>query len=433
MVFISSLIGLAIAGLASARPMPDSSSGNEVAVSAPYGVVESDTAALATQTAAMMYSAAAPMMTESAMMMASSSAMMMESSSAMMMESSSAMMEESTMMEETSMALATSTMMAETATMSAAMSYSTPSYGSGSSSWGGSGYNSCVQQCVASFGAPPSTYTPPSSSYSSGSSNSGATHTIIVAPTQGVLRFVPFATNASVGDTIMFMWGANNHTVTKSSELEVCNKTSDALFTSGEQNKSFVFTQVVNDTNPTFFYCATTGHCEKGMFGIINPPNAAGAATSVSSMMSSMASNSSSVAAMSSYTSQMTAGNVGASSWGASMDMSSMPTWAQQAMVENVMYTRTFLAANPETLSADGSVNIGAAGQNALMLPQDITSALNNAGTSASSAAGSSASMTGTMSMSTPSPSASSNGAGSVAASGAVMGLTAAAAAFFLL
>ena len=86
------------------------------------------------------------------------------------------------------------------------------------------------------------------------------THTVIVAPTQGVLRYIPFAVNASVGDTVRFVWRANNHTVTKSSELQICNKTSDAPFASGEQNKGFTFDQVVNDTNPTFFYCGTPGH-----------------------------------------------------------------------------------------------------------------------------------------------------------------------------
>jgi plastocyanin len=85
-------------------------------------------------------------------------------------------------------------------------------------------------------------YMPPSSTSNSGSgsSGSGMTHTVWVAPTQGVLRYVPFAVNASVGDTVKFIWGANNHTVTKSSELTPCNKTSDQLFASGEQNKSFV-------------------------------------------------------------------------------------------------------------------------------------------------------------------------------------------------
>jgi plastocyanin len=93
-------------------------------------------------------------------------------------------------------------------------------------------------ECVASYGAAPYEYK--ASSTSSGSSGgSGATHTVIVAPTQGVLRYVPFALNASVGDTVKFMWGANNHTVTKSSALTPCNKTSDALFASGTQNKDF--------------------------------------------------------------------------------------------------------------------------------------------------------------------------------------------------
>ena len=98
---------------------------------------------------------------------------------------------------------------------------------------------------MASFGDSSATYMPPtatsvSGSGSSGSSASGATHTVIVAPTQGLLRFVPFALNASVGDTIQFNWGANNHTVTKSSFLTPCNKTSDNPFSSGEQDQGFV-------------------------------------------------------------------------------------------------------------------------------------------------------------------------------------------------
>jgi plastocyanin len=80
----------------------------------------------------------------------------------------------------------------------------------------------------------------PTAAATMGSSGSGATHTVIVAPTQGVLRYVPFAINASVGDTVLFAWGANNHTVTKSSQLAICNKTADAPFASGEQNKSFM-------------------------------------------------------------------------------------------------------------------------------------------------------------------------------------------------
>ncbi|KDQ60867.1 hypothetical protein JAAARDRAFT_124220 [Jaapia argillacea MUCL 33604] len=264
--------------------------------------------------------------------------------------------------------------------------YATATYGSGSSNWGGSGYNDCVQQCIASFGAP-SSWAPTATGSSMGSYGTGATHTVVVAPTQGVLRYVPFAVNASVGDTIKFMWGANNHTVTKSSSLGVCNRSADALFTSGEQNKSFTFTQVINDTTPTFFYCATTGHCEKGMFGIINPPNAAGSPTTVNSMMSSMTANSSTMAAMWSYANNMTAGNIAASNWGGNIDMTGMEPWAQEALVENVLYMRTFIAANPETITASGEVDLSAAGGNPMMLPQDITQVLANPASSPSVAA----------------------------------------------
>lgn len=106
-----------------------------------------------------------------------------------------------------------------------------------------------------------------------------------------VLRYIPFSTNASVGDTVSFVWGAGPHTVTSSSALEVCNKTTGPdSFASGMQNKSFVckfiknvvsvcfllimlsslVNQVVNDTNPIWFYCGVPTHCQKGMFGGIN-------------------------------------------------------------------------------------------------------------------------------------------------------------------
>ncbi|KAF8201418.1 hypothetical protein BJ912DRAFT_843077 [Pholiota molesta] len=341
------------------------------------------------------------------------------------------------------------TSVAVTSTSTAWTSYSTPSYGSGSSNWDSSGYNNCVSQCMASYGSPPSMYTPPSTTTSSGSSGgssmssgSGATHTVIVAPTQGVLRYVPFALNASVGDTIQFMWGANNHTVTKSSELTPCNKTSDSPFTSGEQNKGFMFSQVVNDTNPLFFYCGTPTHCQKGMFGIINPPNAAGAATSVSSMMPSIAANSSDVMGYSAIVAKATTGNALAATWGSNIDMGGLPEWSHEFIAENVLYTRNFLAANSEVLQNDGSVNLGAAGSNPLMIPQDLSAALSNA--SPASSTGSSASTTpAAAAANSPSSAASTSaaasttpvnsGALSVASSKVVVGLVAAFATFMML
>ncbi|KAI0374808.1 hypothetical protein BV20DRAFT_394676 [Pilatotrama ljubarskyi] len=329
-----------------------------------------------------------------------------------------------------------------TSTASSSYATSTMSYGSGSTNWGGSGYNDCVQQCIASYGSPPSSWSPPTntdSGDSSGSKGTGTTHTVIVAPTQGVLRYVPFAVNASVGDTVMFMWGANNHTVTKSSQLEMCNKTSDKPFASGEQNKPFTFTQVVNDTNPTFFYCGTPGHCQKGMFGMINPPSNFNAPTSVSQMMGGMVSNSSDMAAMMAYTNQMTQGNDKAANWGANIDMAQMPEWSHSLVLENVMYTRAFLGANKEVLQEDGSIDLNSHGA-PLSLPTDmanVNNAVDNTSVSAqpnaAAAATPSAASSAAPAASSPAETGKSNGAASTAASSALLGVAAIAAAILAL
>lgn len=324
---------------------------------------------------------------------------------------------------------------AYTTTSSAYMSTNT--YGSGSSNWGSGNYDNCVQQCIASFGAPPAAYTPPpSTTTDSGSSGSGSTITIIVAPTQGVLRYVPFATNASVGDTIKFMWNANMHTVTKSSEASLCNKTDDAPFASGVQNKSFVFTQVVNSTDPTFFYCGVPTHCQKGMFGIINPPSALTASTSVSNMMPGMITNNSDIAAMAAFTTKQTEGNIAAGNWGNSIDMAKIPTPMQSLVAENVMYVRNFLAMNQDVLKDDGSIDLSATNGAPLMIPQDLSAVLASSPsssaasepTSAATSAGS-ASSAASSSTSTSTP----NGARGLAASSAVAGIVAFAAAVLVL
>ena len=266
----------------------------------------------------------------------------------------------------------------------------------------------------------------------SGSSGTGATHTVIVAPTQGVLRYVPFAVNASVGDTVMFVWNAKNHTVTKSSALEICNKTSDAPFASGEHDAPFTFTQVVNDTNPTFFYCGTPGHCQKGMFGMINPPSSYMAGTSVGMMMGSAVSNSSDMAAMMAYTDSLTANNTKAAQWGMNIDMASLPDWAHSSVLENVMYTRAFLGANPETLKDDGSVDMS--GETPKMIPTDMAP-INNAvdsGAAASSSSAQPAPSAPAASSAAAAPTGAAektNGAASKAASSALLGVAALAAA----
>jgi plastocyanin len=304
-----------------------------------------------------------------------------------------------------------------TPTASAYGSSSTPTYGSGSSNWGGSGYNNCVAQCVASFGAPPASQ--PTATTASGGMGTGATITVIVAPTQGVLRYVPFAVNASVGDTIKFMWGANNHTVTKSSQLTPCNKTADALFASGTHNKDFVFTQVVNDTSPTYFYCGTPGHCQQGMFGIINPPNALGSPTTVAGMMSSLRANSSDVSAYASYTTKMTANNTRAANWGGNIDLATLPSWSHQFVAENVLFTRNFLASNAEVLKDNGLIDLSSASSTPLMIPQDLSAAISNASPSSSATTSTPASTATSTATSASTPTSSSTGSTSGYSSGA--------------
>jgi len=193
---------------------------------------------------------------------------------------------------------------------------------------------------------------------------------------------LPFATNASVGDTIEFHWGADQHTVTKSSALLPCNKSTEApVFASGEQNASFVFSQVVNDTQPTFYYCGTPTHCEKGMFGIINPPSAFDTQYSMNNVMQDLVQNSSTVAAAMTYSNNMTSSNSRAATWGSNIDLSQLPGWSHPYVAENTLYTRAFLAANPEVYNTDGAIDLS--GSNPLLIPTDVAGALNAASNAA--------------------------------------------------
>jgi len=304
-----------------------------------------------------------------------------------------------------------------------------PTYGSGGNNWGSNPYDDCVKQCQASYPTLNPSKGPPT--------KTGKTHVVWVAPTQGVLRYVPFAVNASVGDTVKFIWGANNHTVTKGSQLTPCNKTSDAPFASGVQLKDFVFEQKVNDTNPVFFYCAVPNHCTKGMFGIINPPNALAGPSSVGSMMQPMANANPDLAKMRTYVDDATKKSDVASKWGTNFDMAAIPDWAHESFMENVLYTRSFLAANADALGSDGEVDAGLGG-NPPVIPQEITQvALGNSPGYGSGPANPSTSTRTVV----PSPTSTgvgsnanlSNSAASVARSGVTVVLAALVAGFFLL
>jgi len=392
---------LLLASLAAARPTPeDSSLGEEVAVSAPNGIPLSDTAELAQQTG----SSASTTTTSADMSMMTS----MPYGGNQYQYSSMAPPQYGSSMYEPPKYQSSSYEPPKYQPSSyEPPKHDYPSYGSGKSNWGGSGYDSCVQQCVAQYGQPPSEYQPTVTSGSEGSKGNGATHTVIVAPSQGVLRYVPFAVNASVGDTILFRWNANNHTVTKSSALQPCNKSLDGTFASGTHDKDFSFTQVVNDTQPTYFYCGTPTHCQKGMFGVINPPVAFGSPDSVTLAAQDMAAKSPDMAALWSQMTQNTQGNDKVANWGGSFDMSKIPEANKADYVANVMYTRTLLAANPELLKDDGRIDLSTAPKVPLKVPQDISVSLNAAASvpaAASPSAAASAPASTTSSASTAPP-----------------------------
>ncbi|TFK29901.1 hypothetical protein FA15DRAFT_186169 [Coprinopsis marcescibilis] len=258
-----------------------------------------------------------------------------------------------------------------------------PSHGSGGKVWQNHDqYNDCVQQCVATYGSGPGKYAPTATETETGGvKGTGATHTVIVAPSQGVFRYIPFAINATVGDTVKFVWGANNHTVTKGSALQPCNRTADAQsFASGRKDQGFVFHQVVNDTSPTYFFCGVGAHCRSGMFGIINPATNFASPTSLGRQLQSIGQNSSNVEGYSAYTAKQIKGNDAAARWGSSIDIESVPEWAREYVAENVLYTRMFLATNPEVLKDDGSIDLSSNSTVPLAIPEDIAAALNNAG-----------------------------------------------------
>lgn len=438
MVYITPLIGAVaiLSGFASALPRPqDSGIGKEVAVSAPNGTPITDSIELASQTKAEAEAKQTQYGSYGESQDTTSSEMKMENTS-MAEETSSTMMEHettSTMMEHET----TSTMMEHETTTSSA-TYSMPTYGSGGSNWGGSGYDDCVQQCIASHGAPPATYSPTATSGHDGSTGGGATVTVMVAPKQGVLRYVPFAVNATVGTTIEFRWGGGPHTVTKGTALLPCNKSNEApVFASGQQEKDFIFSQVVNDTNPTYYFCGVGQHCNNGMFAIINPPMDTTGPTSVGGMMQDMMANNSDLKAYAAYTANATSGKAG-SNWGSGISLKDMPEWARPLAAENVLYTRSFLAMNSETVKEDGAIDLGNMANTPLMFPEDVGAAINAAGSPTSGAVSESTDNTSTASSEPASQSSAaaenkSNGASAVASPKVLVALMAVVATFFAL
>ncbi|KAH8881312.1 Cupredoxin, partial [Thozetella sp. PMI_491] len=90
--------------------------------------------------------------------------------------------------------------------------------------------------------------------------------------------FNPSTIQASVGDTLEFVFYPQNHSVALGDFGRPCQpaSSSDQAFCSGflpvqsgEAAQKFVVT--IKTTSPLFFYCPAPGHCRSGMVGAVNP------------------------------------------------------------------------------------------------------------------------------------------------------------------
>ncbi|TIB42168.1 hypothetical protein E3P86_00471 [Wallemia ichthyophaga] len=178
---------------------------------------------------------------------------------------------------------------------------------------------------------------------------SPTTKYVVVAPSQGVLRFVPFAMQADVGDKIQFTWMANNHGVTKSSMTGLCNATEDKPFKSPVQNATTTFEITVDTTDPMFYYCPVGNHCASGMYGMINPPMAPANLSNVGNAMSDWEKDSKNAIIMKNAGNLMKDANMTTEqlNWGSNwMDIASDKDQLS-LLIENIITTRLAIALNP--------------------------------------------------------------------------------------
>jgi len=110
------------------------------------------------------------------------------------------------------------------------------------------------------------------------------THVIQVGDTAGTKAFYPEKIRAKKGDLVQFHFYPKEHSIAQGSFDQPCqplgsaNGSSSQGFWSGfmpvaaESKTMPVFSILVNDTKPIWFYCATMSHCQQGMAGVINEP-----------------------------------------------------------------------------------------------------------------------------------------------------------------
>ena len=100
----------------------------------------------------------------------------------------------------------------------------------------------------------------------------GQVFDVAVGPAGNKLRFVPDTLSISVGDTVRWTWGSDNHSVTSGTSC-----TDDGQFCSPDNmncdagilsNTGFVYEHTFTQAGSYSYFCAL--HCFAGMTGVIN-------------------------------------------------------------------------------------------------------------------------------------------------------------------
>jgi plastocyanin len=236
--------------------------------------------------------------------------------------------------------------------------YEDPKYGSGQQKWGQS-YEDCVSKCVAQHGAPPKEWKPAEPIPPPAAQGTGVVHTVMVAPMAGVLRYWPFSVNASVGDTIRYIWTTPaNHTATLSSALAPCNRSARAeelQWASGVRNATegpSTFDVTLQTDEQQFFYCSVAQHCEKGMFGIVQPKQ--GGNNTVSFHMQKWLDTNPDLKAAWANVHEQTK-DTPADTWGNNINVDDIPESSYMDLAQNIIYSRAMFAANPGSLEASSA------------------------------------------------------------------------------
>ncbi|KAL9010172.1 MAG: hypothetical protein Q9173_004872 [Seirophora scorigena] len=162
-------------------------------------------------------------------------------------------------------------------------------------------------RALATYGAGSSYGSSSSGSYGSGSSGSDETsspksspaalagtatpsgqvmmHVVKVSNKAGSLTFEPNNLQAAAGSMVQFQFYPKNHSIVQSTFDQPCepiqnhNASASGFFSgfmpvqAGDAMRP-LYTIMVNDTRPIWYYCSQAKHCQGGMVGVINPPAA---------------------------------------------------------------------------------------------------------------------------------------------------------------